>query len=48
MVEDCKYVARIICGECGEGLVHGDYIRKPISLFTVEGGVMAADTLLIG
>jgi hypothetical protein len=33
MVEDCKYVAWIICGECGEGLVRGVHLRKPMSLF---------------
>jgi len=33
MVEDCKYVARIICGECGDGSVCGVHFRNPISLF---------------
>jgi hypothetical protein len=36
MVEDCKQVARIICGESGEGLVHGVHFRKTISLFADE------------
>jgi hypothetical protein len=33
MEEDFKYVAQNICGECGEGSVHGDHFWKPISLF---------------
>jgi len=32
-VEDCKYVARIICGESGEQVVSGVDFLKPISLF---------------
>ena len=26
-------VAQLICGECGEGSVHGVHFRKPITLF---------------
>jgi hypothetical protein len=37
MVEDCKYVARIIFGECGEGLVRVVHFQKPISLFADVG-----------
>jgi hypothetical protein len=32
MLKDCKQVTRIICGECGEGLVCGVHFQQPISL----------------
>jgi len=33
MVEDCKWVTRIIFEACGEGSVRGVHFQKPISLF---------------
>ena len=36
MVEECTQVARIICGECGEGSVVVVHFRIPISLFPYE------------
>jgi len=33
MVEDCKYIAWNICGECGKGSVCGVHFQKPISHF---------------
>jgi len=32
MVEECNQVARIICGDCGDGYVHGVHFWKPIWL----------------
>jgi len=39
MVEDCKLVTQIICGQCGEGRVHGVNFWKPISLFADNGKI---------
>jgi len=47
VVEDFKYVTRIICAECGEGSVWGVHFQKPISLFadvcTQVGSVWVAN-----
>jgi hypothetical protein len=32
-VEDCKYVAQIVCGECGKGSVCGIQYQNPLSHF---------------
>ena len=43
MMEECKHVARIICGKYREGLVQGVYFHIPISLFAdIVGSIQSS------
>jgi len=44
MEDDCKSVAQILCGECGEGFVHGVHFQKPISLLADYWIIISAGT----